>query len=869
MEPELPPSTLTPAVAPTRAILADHPDGHQGERAYLNRELSWLGFDERVLRLAANPDVPLIERAAFLAISSGNLDEFFQVRVAGLLEQLAAGVTARTADGMTPAEQLEAIDGYVRDLVDQQTRVFHDALLPSLDAAGIRFSDWSSLDDDDRAYLVREFDDRVFPVLTPLAVDPAHPFPYISDLSLNLAVEVRDPADGEHRFARVKIPPILPRFVVMPDGERFVPLEQVVAAHIDRLFPGLEVVDHHVFRVTRNADLVVEEEEADDLLAAIESELTRRRFGRVVRLEVEPDMPVETLALLRRELEVSPDRVIVTPGPLGLDGLWALTRLDRPELRYDSFTPTTQPRLTSPTGGPPDVFAAIRRGDVLVHHPYGSFSTSVQAFVEQAARDPDVLAIKMTLYRTSSGSPIIRALLKAAEEGKQVVALVELKARFDEEANIEWARVLEEAGVHVAYGVVGLKTHTKIALVVRDEGETLRRYAHIGTGNYNDATARSYEDVGLFTADPAIGSDLSDLFNLLTGYSRQEQYRKLLIAPTNLRSKLLELVARERDRGPDGAICLKMNALVDPRTIDALYEASQAGTRIDLIVRGICCLRPGVPGLSDNIRVRSVVGRYLEHSRIYRFGPADGACDYFIGSADLMPRNLDRRVEAVVPVEDADLRERLGQILDVLRHDDRLAWELRGDGSWSRVPPWKDIDAHRRLQDLGHARARERRTPDDDRGRRVRAAGGVVLRDQEGATELLLVHRPRYDDWSLPKGKLDHGESWTAAARREIHEETGVTVELGPELTPVHYTDRKGQAKTVRYWVAEPLAGRPVDRGADEEIDVARWAALDEARDLLTYDSDVQVLDEALRHRRATAATRPNGARARSEETSR
>jgi polyphosphate kinase len=835
----------------TRAILDDHPTDDAGEVPYLNRELSWLGFDERVLALAGDTSLPLLERTKFLAIFHENLDEFFQVRVAGLMEQVAAGTSYSPADGMSPPAQLAAIRRYVTALYDEQARLFHDELLPALAEEHIRFASWSELDERDREHLHEVFSERVFPVLTPLAVDPAHPFPYISNLSINLAVEVRDPDDDETRFARVKVPPILPRFVVMPDGERVVPLEQVIAAHLEWLFPGHEIVSHHPFRVTRNADLVVEEEEADDLLLAIESELNRRRFGRVVRLEVEPDMPEATLDLLCRELEVTTDEIHVTPGPLGLDGLWALYDLDRPDLCYPAFTPATPPRLLSAVSEDPDIFAALRQGDVLVHHPYDSFATSVQAFIDAAARDPDVLAIKMTLYRTSGpGSPIIRSLLEAAEAGKQVVVLVELKARFDEERNIEWARVLEESGVHVAYGVVGLKTHTKTALVVRTEDGTLRRYAHIGTGNYNDRTARVYEDLGLLTSDPDLGADLSDLFNVLTGYGHQESYRRLLVAPSGLRPRILQLIGRETDAGPNGHIVLKLNSLVDAAVIDALYAASRAGTRVDLIVRGICSLRPGIPGLSENIRARSIVGRYLEHSRIYRFGTEERGYDHLIGSADLMPRNLDRRVEAVVPVDDTELQQRLEEILGVLFSDDQLAWELRPDGSWVRVEGDQGIDAQQRLQELAHARTRERRSGADGNGRHVRAAGGVVLRhlDTDGPAEVLVVHRPRYDDWSLPKGKLDSGESWATAAIREIHEETGVTVRLGRELSTTRYTDRDGRPKTVRWWLATPVDGRPADRPADREIDAARWATTSEARALLTYDADVELLDEALRH---------------------
>ncbi|MFP5310575.1 MAG: polyphosphate kinase 1 [Actinomycetes bacterium] len=833
----------------TTPILPAHPGESEGRR-HLNRELSWLSFDERVLEIAAAPTTPLLERAKFLAIAASNLDEFFQVRVAGLKEQVAMGIAPTPPDGMTPKQQLAAIGEHVRIMTDRMSTLFHDVLVPALEAEGIRFCDVGKLDDDDRAHLDTVFEQRVYPVLTPLAVDPAHPFPYISNLSLNLAVVVRDPITHETRFARVKVPPILPRFVVLPDGERFVPLEQVIAGHLDRLFPGLEIVEHHAFRVTRNADMVVEEEEADDLLQAIETELIRRRFGRVVRLEVEPDMPDATLGLLTRELDIHPDDVHVSAGPLDLAGLSSLLQLDRPDLLFEPFTPTTQPRLTAQAGEELDLFGVVRNSDVLVHHPYDSFATSVTAFIEEAARDPDVLAIKITLYRTSGpGSPIVRALMEAAREGKQVVALVELKARFDEERNIEWARALEEAGVHVAYGVVGLKTHTKVALVVRSEQGRIQRYAHLGTGNYNDKTARIYEDVGVLTADPDVGADLSDLFNVLTGYSRQSSYRTLLVAPTSLRDRLTELIRREAE-ADDGHIVVKCNNVVDEDIIEELYAASAAGTRVELVVRGICTLRPGVPGLSENITVRSLVGRYLEHSRILRFGSRARGHDYLIGSADLMPRNLNRRVEAVLPVTDPRLQGRLQEILDVLLADTELAWVLCPDGAWEKVPPTGELDAQARLQDLALDRTRPRRvgTTEEvlDVPSLVTAAGGVVLRRGEEDTEVLVVHRPRYDDWSLPKGKLDPGESWEQAARREVLEETGVTVELGPELSAVHYTDRRGQPKTVRWWMMTPVAGAPRHREADAEIDAARWVTIARARTLLSYETDRRLLREAL-----------------------
>jgi polyphosphate kinase len=675
---------------------------------FLNRELSWLEFNARVLALAEDAALPLLERLKFVAIFAQNMDEFFQIRVSGLQEQVEAGVAKRSPDGRTPAEQLEGIRHRAQELSNAAAALFASELVPALEKEHIRIvRSVDVLDAADLAYLQQEFDERIFPVLTPLSVDPAHPFPYISNLSLNLAAMVRDPMTGVRRFARVKVPPLLPRFVPLPDGERFVPLETVIAAHLDRLFPGMELVAHHTFRLTRDADLEVEEDEAEDLLEAIRSVLRRRRRGASpVRLEIDETMSREVLELLRRELDLEESEVVVTPGLLDLGDLWSLVALDRPELKEEPWVPVTQPRLSNGET-PPDLFGVLRAGDVLVHHPYDSFTSSVEAFVEQAARDPAVLAIKQTMYRTSAQeSPIIRALIRASELGKQVVALVELKARFDEEANISYARELEQAGVHVVHGVVGLKTHAKISLVVRREAGGVRRYAHVGTGNYNPVTANLYEDIGLLTADPEIGADLTDLFNLLTGYSRQRDYRTLLVAPHYLRPQMIELI-RGQAR-PGGRIVLKMNSLVDPDMIDALYEASGAGADIDLIVRGICCLRPGIPGLSDRIRVRSIVGRYLEHSRIFRFGE-HGEVTHYIGSADLMQRNLDRRVEAVAPVDDPTLAARLDEILDVLMQDDALAWTLGSDGTWTKVPGERGIDAQQRLQELAVERAGSRR----------------------------------------------------------------------------------------------------------------------------------------------------------------
>ncbi|HEY7598830.1 MAG TPA: polyphosphate kinase 1 [Candidatus Limnocylindrales bacterium] len=652
---------------------------------YINRELSWLEFNARVLFEAQDERSPLLQRTRFLSIFASNLDEFFQVRVAGLKQQLTAGRSQPTPDGLSAAETLDAI------------RLRLLPLLAAHSAAYARVRDALAEEDirivgyDERPErhleLRRRFVDEIFPVLTPLAVDPGHPFPYISDLSLSLAVTVRNPDTGERDFARIKVPPVLPRLVEVAP-RTYVLLEQIIAANLDALFPGMEIVEHHLFRVTRNADIELEEEEAPDLMAAIEEELRKRRFGRVVRLEIERSMPHPTRALLMRGLGIEQDDVYEIAGMLDLTALNQLAELDVPALQLAPVQPVVPPRLQSADPDEPaDVFAAIRERDILVHHPYESFAASVQRFIEQAASDPDVLTIKQTLYRTSGDSPIVRALIQAAEQGKQVVVLVEIKARFDEAANIVWARALERAGAHVAYGLVGLKTHSKVALVVRREGRGLRRYVHIGTGNYNPGTARVYVDLGLLTTDHELGADVTDLFNALTGLSRQVRYRKLLVAPGALRDGLLELIdaeaERQREHG-DGRIVVKCNAIVDPSMIDALYRASQAGVEIDLIVRGMCSVRPGVPGVSESIRVRSIVGRYLEHSRIFLFGRGERE-RYLIGSADFMERNLDRRVEAVAPVEDATARARLAEVIEVMLADDRRAWQLGADDQWRRV----------------------------------------------------------------------------------------------------------------------------------------------------------------------------------------
>jgi polyphosphate kinase len=678
----------------------------EAKSRFLNRELSALDYYARVLACAEDPQRPPLERARFLAIFNQLLDEFFQIRVSGLRKQLGAGVSGTSPGGMSPRRQLDAIRTGAQELVARQTRVFEDDVKPLLRAGGIRIRDWEDLKESQRQELEQVFEGRIFPVLTPLAVDPAHPFPFISDLSLNLAVVVRDPLSGVCRFARIKVPPLLPRFLKLSGGRTFVVIEQVIAAKLDRLFPEMVVLEQRPFRVTRDADVEVEVDEADDLLVALESLLRdRQRTPAAVRLEVESSMSEQLSSMLLHELDLAASDLYMIDGLLNLGDLWSLTELNRPTLKAKPWRGTTPPELSSSVSAPRSILATLGTRDVLVQHPYDRFATSVEALVDEAADDANVLAIKQTIYRTSDEGevPIVRSLVRAAELGKEVVALVELTARGDERANIAWARTLEKAGVHVVYGVVGLKTHAKAVLVVRREGETIRRYCHVGTGNYNSATATVYEDVGLLSGDPALAADIANLFNRLTGYSNGDGYHRILVAPDGLRARLLELIAEEQD-APDGRIVMKMNSLADPEIIEALYDASAAGTEIDLIVRGICCLHPGVNDLSERIRVRSIVGRFLEHSRIFRFGSEKRGVRYYIGSADLMPRNLDRRVECLAPVTDPVLKLRLEEILSVTLADDVLAWELGRDG-WHKVETKLGVSTHERLLALAEARA--------------------------------------------------------------------------------------------------------------------------------------------------------------------
>jgi polyphosphate kinase len=678
--------TLRKLPAPPAAADADLED----PSLYFNRELSWLDFNARVLELAEDASVPLLERLRFCAIYSSNLDEFFMVRVAGLNDQVEAGIDARGPDGLSPSDQIDAISARVAELDRRQQECFQRTLRPALAEHGIRIVSLDSASEAERAEIQTLFHDQVFPALTPLVIGLGRPFPYISNLSLSLAVLLRDPETENEVIARVKVPrELLRRFLTTGDGSTFVPLEEVIAHNLDALFPGTEVIDYGFFKVTRDADFDVSDE-ADDLLLAVQDELRRRRFGEVLRIEISAGMNPKLRAQLTEALRIEEREVYESDGLLDLADLEDIAggTSGHKELRYPPFTPVTQPRLQGENGDTVNMFGVIRQGDVLVHHPYESFATSVERFVDQAVADPDVLAIKMTVYRTGDDSPLVPALIRASERGKQAVCMVELKARFDEEANIQWAKSMEEAGVHVVYGIPGLKTHTKALLVARREGDRVRHYVHIGTGNYNPTTARLYTDLGLFTADPEIGSDVAEMFNFITGYGRPADYRKVLVSPTTMRTHIrgeIERTIEAKRRGEPARIAMKMNALVDARKIQALYEASRAGVRVDLNIRGICCLRPGIPGVSDNITVKSVVGRFLEHSRIFAFQRGDETRVY-MGSADLMPRNLDHRVELVVPIEDPALRDEAVDIVERSLKDNTSSWELGADG-WARRDP--------------------------------------------------------------------------------------------------------------------------------------------------------------------------------------
>ncbi|WP_261165910.1 RNA degradosome polyphosphate kinase [Microbacterium sp. Marseille-Q6965] len=697
---------------------SDLPDGR-----YIDRELSWLAFNQRVLELAEDPDVPLLERANFLAIFASNLDEFFMVRVAGLKRRIVTGLAVPSNIGTAPARVLEAISQKAHELQTRHAAAWHEQVKPALSEEGISLVSWNDLDGEEKAELYEYFQSRVFPVLMPLAVDPAHPFPYISGLSLNLAIRIRNARTGREEFARLKVPPMMPRAVRVPERDplservRLLPLEDLIAENLSDLFPGMDVLDHHAFRLTRNEDVVIEEDESENLIQALEEELLRRRFGPPIRLEITEEMDDVTLRLLLDELDISEQEVYRLPAPLDLRALFELGKLDRPDLRYKKHVPVTalalQPLDADSKHARADVFAAIRKGDVLVHHPYESFATSVQAFLEQAARDPHVLAIKQTLYRTSGDSPVVKALIDAAENGKQVLALVEVKARFDEANNIEWARQLEKAGVHVVYGLVGLKTHAKAALVIRQEKGELVHYSHVGTGNYNPKTSRIYEDLGLFTCDPVVGLDLTRLFNELSGYAIEKKFKRLLVAPLHLRKGLLKLIERERRHalaGKPARVRIKVNSMVDERIIDALYLASQAGVKVEVWVRGICSLRVDLPGVSDNITVRSVLGRYLEHSRIFAFDN-DGSPEVYIGSADMMHRNLDRRVEALVKVGSPKHVRELMSFFDLAMDDGTATWHLGPDAVWTRHHRDADGRPLLDLQDRTMSIIRRRRQP--------------------------------------------------------------------------------------------------------------------------------------------------------------
>ena len=671
----------------------------------IDRELSWLSFNERVLEMAEDQSIPLFERIRFLTIFASNLDEFYMVRVASLLSKLESNSVSVNSAGFTPSELLEAISVRVRDLTLRHADLFKNQITPELKTHDIEFLRWDDLSDDERSYVSRIFSDRIFPVLTPLAVDPSHPFPYISGLSLNLAVIVKNPKSSEEYFARIKVPPILSRFIPVspaPNTTRFLPLEELISIHLQELFPGMLIEDHYTFRITRNQDIELEDEDTENLLTSIEQELARRRFGPPVRLEIESGVGEKLRNKLCEQLEINPANVLSLPAPLDLRDLLKITDLELPKVNFPVFRSRTVASLREVDAEEPDLFfAAIRQGEILLHHPYESFTSSVVQFLQHAAQDPDVLAIKQTLYRTSGDSPIIEALIEAAEAGKQVLAVIELRARFDEQANVRWARKLEAAGAHVVYGLMGLKTHAKLSLVVRDEAQGLRLYCHMGTGNYNPKTARFYEDLGMLSADPLLTDDLTKLFNQLSGFAPHSTYSRLLVAPRTLRSGLLEKIANETAMAKAGrasGIQMKLNSLLDEEFVDALYEASQAGVKVDIVVRGICSLRPGIAGLSKNITVRSILGRFLEHSRIYHFVNG-GEDEYWIGSADLMHRNLDRRVESLVRIERPAHKASLQEIFDLSLSDETSSWHQDQD-TWKRVSKSSNGEALQDLQSL-------------------------------------------------------------------------------------------------------------------------------------------------------------------------
>jgi polyphosphate kinase len=665
-----------------------------------DREVSWLSFDQRVLELAEDPNTPLLERLRFLAISSSNLDEFFMVRVATLMSKIENGNSAPNVAGLRPKELLERVSSKTKEIVDRQSQTLHHSILPALKEHGIEFVTWDALDQSEQSYVTKLFQDRIFPVLTPLAVDPTHPFPYISGLSLNLAVVVKNPTTQEEFFARVKVPEILPRFVATAKvgSTRFLPLEELISIHLQELFPGMIIEDHYTFRVTRNQDIELDEDETEDLLVSLEQELLRRRFGPPVRLEIESGVDQKLVTQLALELGIGEENIFHTVAPLNLTSLNKIADLDFPDLKFSPFRSRTAKALSEVDSEDSDMFfAAIRQGEILLHHPYESFTSSVVHFLENAATDPNVLAIKQTLYRTSGDSPIIEALIEAAEAGKQVVAVVEIRARFDEQANVRWARKLEAAGVHVVYGLMGLKTHAKLSLVIRDEPTGIKRYCHIGTGNYNPKTARSYEDLGMLSADTELTEDLTRLFNQLSGFAPQSTYSRLLVAPRTLRPGLMERIDREIENvrnGFESRIQFKLNSILDEHFVQKLYEASQAGVKIDLLIRGICAVQPGIVGLSENITVRSVLGRFLEHSRIYHFSNC-GNDEYWIGSADLMGRNLDRRIESLVLITKKEHQVRLQELIDLGLADSTSSWNLQ-ETTWTRSndPDLTDLHAH-------------------------------------------------------------------------------------------------------------------------------------------------------------------------------